>query len=181
MKIYTRKGDDGFTSLWSGERVPKSSLRVEACGALDELNCAIGITRAASPTALSENYLAAIQRRLFSLGADLATTGSRHRAAHVGQLDVAWLEAEIDRLESQLPPLKNFLLPGGSTAAAQVHLARAICRRTERIIVSLSNDEEISREILAFLNRLSDFLFVLARYENLVSGVPEEKWVGDGE
>ena len=181
MKIYTRKGDDGFTSLWSGERVPKSSPRVEACGALDELNCAIGATRAAFPTALSENYLATIQRRLFSLGADLASTGSRRPPAHVGQLDVTWLEAQIDRLESQLPPLKNFLLPGGSTAAAQMHLARAICRRTERIIVSLSSKEEINREILAFLNRLSDFLFVLARYENLVSGIPEEKWIGDDE
>jgi cob(I)alamin adenosyltransferase len=181
MKIYTRKGDDGFTSLWSGERVPKSSLRVEACGTLDELNCAIGTTRAASPTGLSENYLAAIQRRLFSLGADLASTGRRRPAARVGQLDVTWLEAQIDRMESELPPLKNFLLPGGSTAAAQMHLARAICRRTERMIVSLSNNEEINREILAFLNRLSDFLFVLARYENLVSGIPEEKWTGDRE
>ncbi len=176
MKIYTRTGDDGSTSLFSGERVPKTSLRVEACGTLDELNCAIGVTRAASPTAEADVYLAMIQRHLFSLGADLAASGSARREVRINPPEIAWLETEIDRMQSELPPLRNFILPGGSPAAAQIHLARAICRRAERIVVSLSRSEEIGGNPLMFLNRLSDFLFVLARYENLRRGVTEEKW-----
>jgi cob(I)alamin adenosyltransferase len=177
MKIYTRTGDDGSTSLFSGERVSKASLRVEACGTLDELNCAIGSTRAASPTAPIERYLATIQDHLFSLGADLATSGKRQRAARIKPLEITWLETEIDRMASELPPLRNFILPGGSAPAAQIHLARAICRRAERAVVSLSQSEEINMDALRFLNRLSDFLFILARYENLLSGVTEEKWI----
>ena len=176
MKIYTRTGDDGSTSLFSGERVPKTSLRVEACGTLDELNCAMGATRAASPTAQANDYLATIQRHLFSLGADLATSGSTRHEPRINSPEITWLETEIDRMESELPPLRNFILPGGSPAAAQIHLARAICRRAERTVVSLSRSEDISENPLIFLNRLSDFLFVLARYENLLRGVTEEKW-----
>jgi cob(I)alamin adenosyltransferase len=177
MKIYTRKGDDGSTSLFSGERVSKTSLRVEACGVLDELNCAMGATRAASPTAAVEKYLATVQQHLFSLGADLATSGQC--PARIKPAQIKWLEAEIDRLTSELPPLHNFILPGGTAAAAQIHLARAICRRAERTVVSLSQSEEISKDAVRFLNRLSDFLFILARYENLLHGVAEEKWISD--
>ncbi len=114
MKIYTRSGDDGSTSLFSGERVSKTSLRVEACGTLDELNCAIGATRAASPTAATENYLATIQHHLFSLGADLATSAEKQRAARIKPVEIEWLETEIDRMETELPPLRNFILPGGT-------------------------------------------------------------------
>jgi cob(I)alamin adenosyltransferase len=177
MKIYTRTGDDGSTSLYSGERVSKTSLRVEACGTLDELNCAIGATRAASPMAPAEKYLATIQHHLFSLGADLATSGKRQCVARINPIEITWLETEIDRMASELPPLHNFILPGGSAAAAQIHLARAICRRAERAVVNLSQSEEISKDAVRFLNRLSDFLFILARYENLLSGVAEEKWI----
>jgi cob(I)alamin adenosyltransferase len=177
MKIYTRTGDDGSTSLFSGERVSKSSLRLEACGTLDELNCAIGAARAASPAAPAENYLATTQCHLFSLGADLATSGKRQRAARINPIEITWLETEIDRMASELPPLHNFILPGGSAAAAQIHLARAICRRAERAVVNLSQSEEIIKDAVRFLNRLSDFLFILARYENLLRGVVEEKWI----
>jgi cob(I)alamin adenosyltransferase len=176
MKIYTRSGDDGSTSLFSGERVLKTSLRVEACGSLDELNCVIGAIRAASPTVQADNYLAAIQRHLFSLGADLAGSVKMQHEARITPLEISWLENEIDRMESELPPLRNFILPGGSTTAAQIHLSRAVCRRAERTVVNLSRSEEISQNTLMFLNRLSDFLFVLARYENLLRGVSEEKW-----
>jgi cob(I)alamin adenosyltransferase len=177
MKIYTRSGDDGSTSLFSGERLSKTSLRVEACGTLDELNCVIGATRAASPTVATENYLATIQHHLFSLGADLATSAKKQRAARIRPVEIAWLETEIDRMEIELPPLRNFILPGGNAAAAQIHVARAVCRRAERTVVDLSQSEEISKDALIFLNRLSDFLFILARYENLLSGVTEEKWL----
>ena len=177
MKIYTRSGDDGSTSLFSGERVSKTSLRVEACGTLDELNCVIGAARAAVPTAPTEVSLAAIQYHLFSLGADLATSGEKQRAARIKPIEITWLETEIDRMVSELPPLHNFILPGGSAAAAQIHLARAICRRAERTVVNLSQSEEVSKDAVRFLNRLSDFLFILARYENLLSGVAEEKWI----
>jgi cob(I)alamin adenosyltransferase len=177
MKIYTRTGDDGSTSLFSGERVSKTSLRVEACGTLDELNCVIGATRAATPTAPTEKYLATIQRHLFSLGANLATSGKRQHAARIGPVETTWLETEIDRMASELPTLRNFILPGGSTTAAQIHLARAICRRAERTVVNLSQSEEINGNALIFLNRLSDFLFILARYENLLNGVTEQKWI----
>lgn len=177
MKIYTRTGDDGSTSLYSGERVSKTSLRVEACGTVDELNSAIGAARAASPTAASQNSLATIQYKLFSLGADLATSGNEPGASRIKPADATWLETEIDRMVAELPPLRNFILPGGTAPAAQIHLARAICRRAERTVVNLSESEEISKDVLRFLNRLSDFLFILARYENFLSGVSEEKWI----
>jgi cob(I)alamin adenosyltransferase len=179
MKIYTRTGDNGSTSLISGERVLKTDARIEVCGALDELSCAIGLARAASPSLPGDKSLVAIQRHLFELGADLAATGKMHRTSRLGRRPITWMESEIDRLEAELPPLKNFILPGGRPAAAQIHFSRAICRRAERSIVSLSESEEIGMEGIIFLNRLSDFLFVLARYENFLSGVSEETWKGD--
>ncbi|MGA7393042.1 MAG: cob(I)yrinic acid a,c-diamide adenosyltransferase [Terrimicrobiaceae bacterium] len=177
MKIYTRTGDEGSTSLFSGERVSKTNLRVEACGALDELNCIIGVARAASPAAPAEAYLAKIQSQLFSLGADLATSGRKPGAPCITHADVEWLETEIDRMTSDLPPLRHFILPGGSASAAQIHLARAVCRRAERVVVDLATSEEFGGDALRFLNRLSDFLFTLARNENLLSGFPEQEWI----
>ena len=178
MKIYTRTGDEGSTSLVAGERVSKANLRVAACGALDELNCAIGVARATSPSAATDRALRAIQERLFELGADLAATGTCSSKRRLDSAVTAWLENEIDRMTAELPPLKNFILPGGSAAAAQIHLARAVCRRAEREIVRLSQSDQIDAGDLAFLNRLSDFLFVLARHENFLRGISEEKWAG---
>jgi cob(I)alamin adenosyltransferase len=177
MKIYTRTGDDGSTGLFSGERVSKANMRVEACGTLDELNCVIGAARAASPAGSVEAYLATIQKYLFSLGADLATPGNGPHRQRIKSANIAWLETEIDNMVSELPPLRRFIFPGGSAAAAQIHLARAVCRRCERIVVNLSKSEAVSRDALGFLNRLSDFLFILARYENLLSGFPGQEWI----
>ena len=177
MKIYTRTGDEGSTSLFSGERVSKTNLRIEACGALDELNCVIGTARAASPAAPAEASLATIQNYLFSLGADLATSGKKPVAPRIKPGHIAWLETEIDGMVAELPPLRHFILPGGSAAAAQIHLARAVCRRAERVVVDLAKSERCGADARKFLNRLSDFLFILARYENFLSGFAEEKWI----
>ena len=177
MKIYTRAGDDGSTNLLAGQRILKTHLRIEACGTVDELSCAIGTARAASPSSPTDKTLATIQNSLFELGADLADPKEKRHPARIGSATIRWLETEIDRMDSELPPLKNFILPGGSAAAAQIHLARAICRRAERAVVNLAQNEETNTDALSFLNRLSDFLFILARYENFRSGIPEEKWV----
>jgi cob(I)alamin adenosyltransferase len=176
MKIYTRTGDDGSTGLLSGGRVSKANLRIVVCGTLDELNCAIGVARAATPAASTDEALATIQHYLFELGADFAAAEKGLRASRIGPAATKWMENEIDRMTADLPPLKNFILPGGSAAAAQTHLARAICRRAERAVVHLSQSESSEAGALVFLNRLSDFLFVLARHENFLSGVSEEKW-----
>jgi cob(I)alamin adenosyltransferase len=176
MKIYTRTGDDGSTGLASGERVLKTNVRIDACGAIDELSCALGAARAAGPTSPTNKFLTTIQSYLFELGADLADAKEKRHAARIGPAPTKWLESEIDRMDSELPPLKNFILPGGSAAAAQIHCARAICRRAERAVVDVSQIEGVDANGLSFLNRLSDFLFVLARYENFLSGVSEEKW-----
>ncbi len=183
MKIYTKTGDDGTTSLFSGGRVLKSHLRVEAYGTVDELNSALGLARAFQPSAPVDGWLAQVQRQLFHLGADLATPLDAHRE-WVVRLDaaaIAWLEARIDDMTAALPPLTNFILPGGSPAAAQLHVARTICRRAERLVVALQEYEAIGDHALVYLNRLSDFLFVLARYENKQAGIPESRWTAAGE
>jgi cob(I)alamin adenosyltransferase len=176
MKIYTRTGDDGTTSLPAAGRVSKADVRIALCGALDELSCAIGVARAASPSPATDKALAAIQRYLFELGADLAEAGRRRTANRIGPSATAWLEREIDGLEAELPPLNNFILPGGNAAAAQIHVARAVCRRAECDAVRLSQAEVVNPGPLVFLNRLSEFLFMLARHENFLGGVSEEKW-----
>jgi cob(I)alamin adenosyltransferase len=174
MKIYTRTGDDGSTSLLAGGRVSKADLRIAVCGTLDELNCAVGVARAASPTSATDCALATIQRRLFEFGADLA--GPASPANRLEPSVISWMESEIDRLSAELPVLKNFILPGGHGPAAQIHFARAVCRRAERETVRLAQNEHVAASGLVFLNRLSDFLFVLARYENFLRGCSEEKW-----
>ncbi|MFQ3567945.1 MAG: cob(I)yrinic acid a,c-diamide adenosyltransferase [Aggregatilineales bacterium] len=178
MKIYTRTGDDGTTSLFSGGRVPKHHYRVESYGTLDELNSMLGAARANQPSTETDAYLAQIQEQLFHLGADLATPLDAPSSYVVRMTEgpVAWLEESIDQLTADLPPLKTFILPGGSPAAAQIHLARTICRRAERVVVALAEVEPIGDYVLPYLNRLSDFLFTLARWENQRAGVPEEKW-----
>jgi len=172
-KIYTRAGDDGSTALGSGERRKKYDLRIAAYGTLDEANAVIGIARLHTADAAAlDGSLARIQNDLFDLGADLCTPGTGKGPGgarlSVTAAQVSWLESEIDRLNAELAPLRSFVLPGGSAAAAHLHLARTICRRGERLIAELKDKpgESVTPEVLKYVNRLSDFLFVAARYAN---------------
>jgi cob(I)alamin adenosyltransferase len=178
MKIYTRTGDDGSTALFSGGRVPKHHLRVESYGTVDELNSALGLARALQALPATDERLHELQRQLFHLGADLATPldAAASFVVRVRAEEVAWLEREIDALTADLPPLKAFILPGGVPAAAQIHVARTICRRAERLTVALAEHEPLNPQAVPYLNRLSDLLFTLARWENFQSGAAEEKW-----
>lgn len=181
MKIYTRRGDRGETDLFGGERVGKDALRVEAYGAVDELNASLGVASAASRQADVRNLVEDLQATLFSLGSYLATPEASHRAKagipEPSDSDVEGLEKQIDALEAELPPLARFILPGGSAPAAAFQLARTICRRAERRAVALHRDEPLSEALLRYLNRLSDLLFVLGRIENRREGVREPEWV----
>jgi cob(I)alamin adenosyltransferase len=168
MRIYTRGGDRGETSLIGGRRVRKNAPRVEACGTVDELNAAIGWARSKGQPPDVDAVLAGVQRDLFDLGADLATPSGGGR---IGPRHVARLEAAIDGFDARLPPLRNFILPGGARPAAALHLARTICRRAERRIVRLGDERAI-----AYVNRLSDLLFVLARCANHAAGLPDVPW-----
>lgn len=171
MKIYTRTGDSGETSLLTGARVLKNDPRIEGYGTLDELNACIGVARASWPGGPVDDELAAIQSDLFDLGAFLASDGDP-RFPGVDTVRTQALESSIDRMESELAPLKNFILPGGSAAAAHLHLARTVCRRAERLVIG----GESHRPAVIYLNRLSDWLFVAARYANHVLGVPDVPW-----
>ena len=177
MKIYTKKGDEGNTSLFGGTRVPKSSKRIEAYGTVDELNSVIGL---AASYSLSENgykWTKKVQEQLFVLGADLATPPSSSiRINRIDQEAIDFLERCIDEMDATLDPLKNFILPGGSQQGATLHMARTVCRRAERATVACAETEEVSSLTIKYLNRLSDFLFVLARYENKHIGEREETW-----
>jgi cob(I)alamin adenosyltransferase len=177
--MYTRTGDRGETGLYDGRRVSKADLRVDAYGEVDEAGAAIGVALAAGVDPELAAMLEQIERDLFAVGGTLADPS--HRVAErvqkmsVGQADVDRLEAWIDRLESSLPPLRHFILPGGSAAGAALHLARTVCRRAERRVVSLGPDGA-DPVLLAYVNRLSDFLFVAARAVNHRAGVAELKW-----
>ena len=178
MKIYTRTGDDGTTMLFGGPRVPKYHLRVEAYGTVDELNSALGLARTLGPQPETERRLHEIQQHLFFIGSDLATPldAKTERIVRLDKEAVVWLEEAIDEITGPLPPLKQFILPGGTPVAAQVHVARTICRRAERITAYLVQSEPIGTYVLPYLNRLSDFLFTLARWENFTAGISDEKW-----
>ncbi len=178
MKIYTKTGDRGETSLFSGGRVPKSHLRVEAYGTIDELNSILGVVRAAAPSNRTDGWLNDVQKQLFHLGADLATPleAKADWIKRISYREIEWLETTIDEMTDELEPLKNFILPGGTTAAANLQLARAVCRRAERLIVVLADQEEIGDFVLAYVNRLSDWLFTLARFENKQAGQTEAIW-----
>jgi cob(I)alamin adenosyltransferase len=172
-KIYTRTGDDGTTGLGSGKRRKKYDLRVAAYGTLDEANAAVGIARLhTQDDAALDAALSRIQNDLFDVGADLTTPGKGRGPGGarltVTAAQVAWLESEIDRLNASLQPLKSFVLPGGTPAAAYLHLARTVCRRAERLIAELKDKpgESVGDEVLQYVNRLSDFLFVASRYTN---------------
>lgn len=177
-KIYTRTGDDGTTGLGTGERVRKDCARVEAYGTVDELNSCIGIVLASPdlPASVSDS-LQAIQHRLFDLGGELAVPGRNVILA----ADTTDLEILLDTLNADLPPLKDFILPGGTAAAANCHLARAVCRRAERRLLSLQQAEAINAEALRYLNRLSDLLFVMSRVLCRTSGGAEIIWKARGK
>ncbi len=176
MKIYTRTGDDGTTGLFGGPRISKYDLRIEAYGTVDELNATVGLVRT-NPLEGLDPVLEAIQEELFELGADLATPlDAGVRVARVSPERSTELERRIDCLEADLAPLQSFILPGGSTAAAQLHVARTVCRRAERLVVRLAAENGTHPEVITYLNRLSDFLFVAARWANHAAGESDVTW-----
>lgn len=178
-KVYTRTGDDGSTGLGSGRRVPKDSLRIEAFGTVDELNSQIGVARASGLDPRLADALAGIQNELFHLGADLCIPEedkARVPAPRIEPRHVQALETLMDDLSVDLPPLENFVLPGGTPGAGALHVARAVCRRAERATLALSRREAVGASVIPYLNRLSDALFVMARYENLRKGAPDSLW-----
>lgn len=179
MKIYTKTGDDGTTGLIGGDRVRKCDPRIDCYGTVDELNAALGVAMVTAAADLRQR-LAAIQNDLFVVGSHLATPDASTKAAHLPPLDealIARLEMQIDAADATLPPLRNFILPGGGETAARLHLARTICRRAERLLVDFSLDRPVPTFILTYLNRLSDWLFVHARLANHAEGVADVPWV----
>ena len=177
MKIYTRAGDGGETGLYGGQRVPKDALRVETYGTVDECNAALGVALPLLEDAEAREVVTRLQGELFEVGADLATPLSEGETVpRVRPEETARLESEIDRFEAELPPLRHFILPGGSPGGAALHLARAVCRRAERRLVALAAVEPVSPEVRRYLNRLSDHLFVLARLVSHRAGTPETVW-----
>jgi len=179
VKIYTRTGDAGETSLFGGARVAKNDARIEAYGTVDELSSFIGVARAAWPQSVVQSVVDAqlhqAQIDLFEVGAHLASPGtSRFPGVDVARIEE--LERAIDAMTSELAPLTSFILPGGSLAASQLHVARTVCRRAERLVVALHDDSEATRSTIAYLNRLSDYLFVAARYANAKHGVDDVPW-----
>ena len=181
MKIYTKTGDLGETGLFGGTRVSKASDRVSAYGDVDELNSALGLARIHPIDDERDALLARIQSELFELGAELASRpGKDAGVPKIEEAEVEILERAIERAEEELAPLTTFVLPGGSPGAAHLHLARTICRRAERSLVALGTIDAVRPEVLRYVNRLSDLLFVLARLANLRAGVADVPWVGRG-
>ena len=181
VKIYTKTGDRGTTSLFGGQRVGKDSLRIAAFGTVDELNSVLGVVLAQElPFDISKKLLR-VQSELFVLGSDLASPyGLKVKIPRVSSAYAKRLEGEIDIWTKKLPQLRNFILPGGSLAGAQLHMARTIARRSERAIVSLGQEEKINGNAIVYLNRLSDWFFILARYVNMLDGKREVIWKGRG-
>ncbi|WP_216214930.1 cob(I)yrinic acid a,c-diamide adenosyltransferase [Amycolatopsis aidingensis] len=179
MKIYTRKGDSGETGIWGGKRLGKDEARMEAIGTVDEVNAAIGVAVANGvPDGVAE-LLQTAQNTLFVVGCELMAperTGSGASVPRLTGNEVPEMEAAIDELDQQLPELRNFILPSGTPGATQIHLARGVCRRAERRVASVRRAEEVSPEVSAYLNRLADLLFVLARYANHEAGIAEIPW-----
>ncbi len=178
-KVYTRTGDDGTTALGGGQRVSKSHIRIDAFGEVDELNSCIGVAMASDLDPQLIVQLKQIQNDLFHLGSDLCILEADKAKFNVPQIEqrhIDQLEQWLDRLSESLEPLQNFILPGGVMGAAQLHLARTICRRAERQLVSLKKEEAIGHFTVQYLNRLSDLLFVMARYQNKVSGNEDVLW-----
>jgi cob(I)alamin adenosyltransferase len=182
MKLYTKTGDDGTTGLFGGGRVPKASARVDAYGTVDETNAAIGVARAAPLDPAIDAVLARVQEDLFTVGAELACAPGKESKLGmvlVGEADIGRLERAIDDAVAACSPLTSFVLPGGSPQAAALHVARTVCRRAERAVLGMT-DAPARREVVVYLNRLSDLLFALARQANVVAGVPDVPWAPRG-
>ena len=180
MKIYTRTGDDGSTSLLGPGRVLKCDVRVEAYGSVDELNATLGMARTCDAERWLDADLATLQARLFHVGAELAASPpeAMGRLERIDDGDVTTLEGWIDRLEQDLPPLRSFVLPGGTALGAWLHLARTVCRRAERRVVALARQDAVDPRLIRYLNRLADLLFVMARWANHRAGVADVEWRG---
>ncbi|WZO96351.1 cob(I)yrinic acid a,c-diamide adenosyltransferase [Isosphaeraceae bacterium EP7] len=181
MKIYTKTGDKGMTGLLGSGRVSKDDARIESYGTVDELNAVLGLARAAGVSSSLDGWLAAVQDDLFAVGSALADPDPEGRFYNaIKEAHAIRLEGQIDEMEAGLPPLTQFILPGGTAAAAQVHLARTVCRRAERLVVALRNkpEEQVSDDVIVYLNRLSDYLFVMARSINHEAGVADTPWGG---
>ncbi len=179
MKIYTKKGDRGQTSLFGGKRVSKSSCRIDTYGTVDELNSLLGVVRSYELSDQVDQLLHKIQKQLFILGADLASPVDKDDSVpRITQQEVASLETAIDEMQEELPKLKNFILPGGSRPGAYLHFARTVCRRAERKCVHCKESALFSEHTISYLNRLSDLLFVAARFVNYQRGNREEAWKG---
>ena len=181
-KIYTKTGDRGETGLLGGPRVSKDDPRIEACGTVDELNAAIGVARAAGAADDADVTLARVQSELFDVGAELSTPDAKaHDMERIGTAQISELERAIDRYEAELEPLKQFILPAGAEVSARLHFARTVCRRAERRVVSLWKQPGVNvrEELLIYLNRLSDLLFVLARWMNQQLNIQDEIWKRD--
>lgn len=181
-RVYTRQGDTGETSLAGGQRVPKDSARIESYGTLDELNAFVGLARQTATAEPAVASLAAIllrvQHELFNLGSILATLPEdvHPRQARITAAEIDLLEAEMDRANKDLEPLRSFVLPGGSRLNAELHVCRTICRRAERLVIALSRQESVTPEAIKYLNRLSDAFFVWSRWASRLSGAPETLW-----
>ncbi len=184
MKIYTKTGDKGQTSLYGGTRVSKSSLRVESYGNIDELNSFIGVAKSQIENQNVNDQLRTIQFDLFTLGSESATPADKLMLANgqprlpllISETEIEELEQWMDQMEETLEPLQYFILPGGGKAATALHVARTVCRRAERGLILLQEEEEVRPEMIKYLNRLSDYLFVLARYVSKLQNEPEEYW-----
>lgn len=178
-KVYTRTGDDGTTALGGGQRVPKDALRIESYGTVDELSSQIGVALSSGVDKLLEAALMSIQNELFHLGSDLCILEEDKERMPVPRIEehhIEALERLMDRLNEELEPLANFILPGGSLASAQLHVARTVCRRAERLVVGLAREEPVGLCTVRYLNRLSDALFVMARYQNWAVGCADVLW-----
>lgn len=179
MKIYTKTGDKGQTSLIGGTRVPKHHVRIESYGTVDELNAYIGLIRDQQISEHQRKILKEIQDRLFTIGSILASDPekSKMKIPDLHQTDIELLEQEIDAMNEELPELRHFILPGGSNAVSFCHVARCVCRRAERICVQLSEESKVDEQVIVYLNRLSDYLFVLARKLCFDQDIPENQWI----
>jgi cob(I)alamin adenosyltransferase len=179
MKIYTKTGDKGYTSLIGGTRVPKHHLRIDSYGTVDELNSYIGLIRDQQLNDMDKDMLKQIQDRLFTIGSSLAADPDKSRMAipDLYETDITLLETEMDRMNEALPELRHFILPGGSNTISYCHIARCVCRRAERLCVLLAEESKVDEKVIIYLNRLSDYLFTLARMVGYADKIVENQWI----
>lgn len=178
MRIYTKTGDEGMTGLFGGKRIPKDDLRIEAYGTVDELNSFIGLLNASFHEATQNYFLNEVQKRLFTIGSNLASDPEKQMITpDIRDEDIHTLENAMDTMDQLLAPLKNFILPGGDTTVSYAHVCRTICRRAERRVISLDRESTVDPKIIVYLNRLSDYFFVLSRYIGHTKNIEELPWI----